>query len=619
VLAVPLLLEVQLRGSGQLRAASAAAQTDVVGLLLPALAMLLLAVASLRLLPLAARVVGLIGRGLPTELAEWQLARQPVQSARLAVLLSTTVALGVFSAVYSATDHRNTVDRSGYAAGADVRAVFGASNQQPPNVQQALPSIPNVSASSTTYRSTATPGKSNLEATLLAIDTGTFRHVAWTRGDLAAEPLDVLTEKLVADDPDGVVLAGQPASLSLWVYSSNLPTSVTADVTDANGTHCTCLFGSLGFTGERTLTVPLDFGTAARYPLRLHGLALSTSGISPAAGDLALGSLVAKTPGGAAQVVESFEQHDGWWQEVLGRAGAGDDLQPSGRHPNNGRPTTTLDVSLAPGTPMLVRPPPTTRPVPALVSTQTLDKLGVGLNQVFPMHVDEAVVNVSAVGTVDYFPTFYPGRDDFLILPRDTLLARLGHEHNTLAWPNEAWLKIDGSAAQTNRALRKSTGLVDLTDRGTITSAALGDPLRLALQATLAIGFAAALAMAVVGFGLHFLVAARSRLSQYAVLQANGLPHRLVMRSLLVEEATMVLHGVVVGGVLALLMAWAILPSLQVSDNLSDLIPPTVLTLDPLTIGAVLVGVALAALLAGQAASRAGGHFRLRDELRQLS
>ena len=124
--------------------------------------------------------------------------------------------------------------------------------------------------------------------------------------------------------------------------------------------------------------------------------------------------------------------------------------------------------------------------------------------------------------------------------------------------------------------------------------------------------------MAVVGFGLHFLVAARSRLSECAVLQANGLPHRLVIRSLLAEQATMLLHGVVVGGVLALVMAWAILPSLQVSDDLSDLIPPTILTLDPLTIAAVLIGVALAALVAGQLASRAGGHLRLRDELRRL-
>lgn len=618
-LAVPLLAEVQLRGSSQLRAASAAAQTDVVGLLLPALALLMLAVAALRLLPLTGRAVRLASRGLAADFATWQLMRQPVQSARVALLLSTTVAIGIFSAIYSATDHRNTVDRAGYAAGADMRAIFSGFNTLPPNVDQALPTVPDVAVASTTYRAAVTPGGSNLDAIVLAIDTGTFRQVAWTRDDLAAEPLDLLTERLVQDDPDGVRLEGRPNALKLWVMSSGLPdATLSADVTDADGRHCTCSFGDLGFSDARTLSAAISFTQPPSYPLRLRSLLIKTAGVNQSAGEIAIDGLTATAPDQPAQVVESFEQHDGWWQEVLGAAGADDDLQASSRHPREGRPTTTIGVHLTPGTPLYIRPAPSGGAVPALVSSQTLDKLGVGLHQAFPMHVDEVVVKVSAVGVVDYFPTLYPGRDDFLIMPRDTLLARLGHEHYSLAWPNEAWLKLDGSRSAAEGALRKSVGLIDVSDRSAIQATSLADPLRLALQATLAIGFGAALAMAVVGFALHFLVAARGRLSEYAILQANGLPHRLVMRSVLAEQAAMLLYGLVVGAALALVMAWAILPSVQVSDALPDLVPPTVLTVDPAAILTVLIGVAAVAMAAGQVASRLGGRLRLRDELRRL-
>ena len=618
VLAVPILLEVQLRGDSRLRAASAAAQGDVLGLLLPALALLLLAVASLRLLPLAARAVGLAGSGLPADLASWQLTRQPGQSARLAILLTLTVAVGMFSSIYAATDHRNTVDRAAYASGADVRAVFTGFNTNPPNVEQYLGGVPAVTAASTAYRGAVTPGRSNLDATVLAIDSGTFRQVAWSRGDLAAEPIDLLTQKLVDADPDGIVLPGRPTELTLWAYSSGFPGTLSADVTDATGAHCTCDLGALSTAGARTLKSPLDFGAPARYPLRLRGLQVHTTGTLPVNGELALGPLAVAAAGGAPALVESFSAHDGWWQDTLGRASAGDDLQATLRHPRDGQPTTTVDIHVAPGTPLLVRPAPSTQPLPALVSADTLSQLGVGLHQPFPMHVDEVVVDVTAVGVVDYFPTFYPGRDQFLVVPRDTLLDRLGHEHNALAWPNEAWLKVDGSPAATEAALHRAPGLVDVSDRRALTAANLGDPLRLALQSTLAVGFAAALAMAVVGFGLHFLVAARSRVSQYAILQANGLPRSLVSRSLLAEQAVMLVHGIVVGALLALLMAWAILPSLQVSADVTDLIPPTKLVVDPRSVLAVLAAVALAALVAGQLASRAGARLRLLDELRRL-
>ena len=69
------------------------------------------------------------------------------------------------------------------------------------------------------------------------------------------------------------------------------------------------------------------------------------------------------------------------------------------------------------------------------------------------------------------------------------------------------------------------------------------DPLRVALDATLVVGFLAALTLTVVGFGLHFLMAGRLRLGEYAVLRANGLSAAVVGRSLAIEQAVLATAG----------------------------------------------------------------------------
>jgi len=616
-LAVPLLAEVQLRGSGSVRAASAASSDDPLGIVLPALALALLAVASLRLLPVAAALVRRLAHGLPGGLAAWQLERQPVQHARLAVLMSFAVAVGLFSTIYASTERANTADRAAYQSGADVRVLLTGFNTTPPNVEGAVAGLSGVSQTSTAFRGEGSPGRTNLNATVLAIDPGTFRDVAWTRGDLAAEPMDRLEQKLVDLDPDGLRLGGQPVQLAMWVWSSGLGGELGVDLIDASGRACSCSMGSLNFTGERIINAPLAFSAPPRYPLRLRGFRVHTSNDGPHDGELALSDLRSVAADGSTQVIESFETRTGWWQESQGPISDTFDLIPGPAHPRAGRPTSTLPAHLFRGT-LVIQPAPSDLALPALVSAQTLDRLGVGLGQAFPMHVDTVVVYVLAVGVVDYFPTLYPGQDNFLVLPRDSLLDRLGHEHYSLAWPNEAWLKFKGDPAPAVKQLRSATDLVDLEVRGTLLAASLGDPLRKALQATLTIGFVAALAMAVVGFGLHFLVAARDRHSEYAILQANGMPPRLVQRSLAAEQAVLLLYSVIVGTALALLMAWTILPSVQVSADLTDLVPPTVVRFDPLAAGLVVAVVLAVAFAAGQLASRLGGRFRLLEELRSL-
>jgi ABC-type antimicrobial peptide transport system permease subunit len=160
--------------------------------------------------------------------------------------------------------------------------------------------------------------------------------------------------------------------------------------------------------------------------------------------------------------------------------------------------------------------------------------------------------------------------------------------------------------------------VLELVERRQLESAALADPLRVALDAILVVGFLAALATTIVGFGLHFLVAARVRLGEYAVLRANGLSASVVRRSLAIEQAVLLGYGLVTGTALGALIAVAVLPAVQLGGAPADYIPPTMVTIDPVGLLVAAAFVVFGALLIGWLAGRASGRFRLLDELRQL-
>ncbi|HEX2646726.1 MAG TPA: FtsX-like permease family protein, partial [Candidatus Dormibacteraeota bacterium] len=98
-------------------------------------------------------------------------------------------------------------------------------------------------------------------------------------------------------------------------------------------------------------------------------------------------------------------------------------------------------------------------------------------------------------------------------------------------------------------------------------------------------------------FAVHFLVLARTRLSDYAVLEANGMGQSVIRGSLLVEQGIVLGFCVVVGVALGLIASAAVLPGLQLGTSAVDNVPQTLVTVDPrlllLVLGAVAGGAAL--------------------------
>ena len=113
----------------QLRHYSAAsdggtAEIDPVLALAPALALAAGSVATLRLLPLAARTADWLavrGRRLTASLASWQLSRMPVRQASAALLLTMAVATGTLALAQHASWLRSASDQAAFATGGDVQ------------------------------------------------------------------------------------------------------------------------------------------------------------------------------------------------------------------------------------------------------------------------------------------------------------------------------------------------------------------------------------------------------------------------------------------------------------------------------------------------------------------
>jgi putative ABC transport system permease protein len=130
----------------------------------------------------------------PVALAAQAIARTPRQYARLAMLLTLTLSIGIFVAAAAGTVGANLRDSYRYQAGSDLRLM---EDDVRTHQLSALPAawhlrLGGVRAASPALRfesdqATLAFGDVSEQATVLGIDPATFRRVAWFRPDFAAE------------------------------------------------------------------------------------------------------------------------------------------------------------------------------------------------------------------------------------------------------------------------------------------------------------------------------------------------------------------------------------------------------------------------------------------------
>ncbi|HWD74925.1 MAG TPA: ABC transporter permease [Solirubrobacteraceae bacterium] len=588
----------------------AGGQAGGIVLALPVLAGGLLAFASLRLVGVTARVATST-RSLGGRLARWQVERDPAQYSRLCLLVTLAVAVGVFASTYAGSDRGAAVDRADYLVGSDIRATFSAA-ASPPQLDALAASLPRGTRSAQVFRGAGRPGRSGTDATVLGITGQDFWDVAYARSDFAAQPLQSLGAAMAARDPDGLTVPGTPNALSMSVYSSGLDGRAVVDLSDASGRALSLTLGSLGRPGWSEMTASL--GSAAvrpDYPVRVRAVRLEVNGVH-ATGDVALANL--RT--GSGRLIESFAVADGWWQEAFAPNPAEGDVAPSAAHLANGRPS--LDIALDHDT-ILVEPAPSGAPLPVLLGTQTMADLGVSVGQAFPLHINTVDVQLVPVGSFDQFPTYYPARESFIVAPMSSFLGRLGHAGGSIPWANELWIGGVGNSAGVTSRLASDLDLQSTYVRTVVENAALNDPLRVGLRDELGLGFVVALAVVVIGFALHFLAAARTRSTQFAIMRANGVSEQVIRGSMAAEQVVVLVSGLVAGTLIGFALAWAVVPLFHFGTLPEDLTPPALLRVDALTLALVVLGTGAVALAVGSLVARAGSRVDVMATVRSLS
>jgi FtsX-like permease family len=624
-LAIPMLAQARLLGSAQVRLSGAA--DNPLNLLLPGLAIAFLATAALRLLPLAARLLLRARRTVGVQLASAQVMRAPGQHASLAVLLMLAIALGVFATAYATTSSANSVDRAAYQVGADVRGVLEpGAGVLPANV-----SVAGAAARSDVFRGSARqPGE---DVPALAVDPYSFKSVVWTRPDLASSPLPDLVQKLADRETGGLVIPAHAKTLSIWVYGTATGGDMTAHVSDAHGRPGHADFGTLDFTGWKQLSAALVFDAGqAQDPVRFRDLA-----ISPVARPNLI-SLSLLAADGA--VVESFAEQINlppgarpffsglWWRTDAESGTFYETLPPTADQPREGSSTASFRIGT--GTfPTYIRPGvssfipnfgvATRGSIPALAPTQMLTHFGLAVGKPLQIDIDGVGISATIVGVADHFPTLYPELGDFLVLDRDPLLIALAYGRHQSPYPSEIWVKTAPAGHDTAIAsLQGAKGVVSVLDQRTIAFDAAHAPQQLGLESNLLLGFVAALALALIAFAFHFLILARSRLPEFAVLEANGMSPSQVRRSLVIEELVVAGFCLACGAALGALAAVVLLPALQLGATVPDNVPATIVTLDPARLAIALVAIVAGVLVAGPALAPIADRPRVMAELRAL-
>ncbi|MCB8917996.1 MAG: ABC transporter permease [Ardenticatenaceae bacterium] len=616
VLAVGLILLWRLQTFGSI-VGGTATRTRVDWLLLLAPLALLLGAGTilLRLFPLMLRGLAALTtrqRGLPGALAMWQVARNPTHVARLVLLLTLAMALGILSTGLNATLDRSEAERAMYAAGSDLRLV------SPRGILlDDLATLPGMAGLSGAWRGQGSISLGRLfgAVELLAVDPATAGSLLNFREDFAAEPLPLLLNSLEVDntaEQPVTPLPGRVRELGIWVWSPPDPPeelrnirntaegdsdldriALEAKVKTAQGQLLNLKLlpaetGGYPADGWRYYSALLPVLTERSYPLSLHSLWLQNrlrttsfrGGPQSVFMELALDDLtVVDWETDARQVVDDFEDVSRVWQ---GSATAFNPVFRPSEEAHSGRARLhigyqfdsreTVGLSLANINKAIV--------LPALASAGFVAASSAEVGDILPITLPSSgQLLFELVGTVDYFPTLYDeARGGFLITSRDAVLDQLNHVSRRSVNVNEVFVQGSDPTPAGIEALTTAAASVpnvnQVISAEAIRTQIKADPMSLGLRSVTYFGYVLTTTLSLIGFATYFYMSARQRESAYGVLRSIGLSPRQLYGMLVLEQVVLILFGLALGTVLGVVLNQITLPGLPISLGSQATIPP---------------------------------------------
>jgi hypothetical protein len=576
------------RGAADATALAEQGRTGVLLFLLPPLIAFVAAVAAVRLVIPAVRLLERPALRLPLagRLAALSLARNPGYAGAVVAFLLTMVGLAVFSATYRATLLRAEDDQARFASPADVtlklRTGQGGS----------LVDARRRAAYRRLARGRATPilrldgqvgsGVESRAVTLVGISAGALRELPFWRHDFASRDVSELARAVdpgrrvtlqgLRVPPDArallvpVNVAGDPFHMTFSIATRD-GTFVHLDLPRADpGRHL--LAAAIPRPARGGLLV--SFAFAPTLP-EVHGS-------RPARGNLVLGPPAVRTPAGSTPLAGGFRS----W---LGVGGV------------RARDEGSLSYFLTNDVTSRFRARQVTDggPVPVIASTSLAQVASP--ERLLPVRVGDDEVVGRVVGTLKRFPSVY---GDVVLADRGTLATALNATSPGSALVRDVWLSVPADRASAVReALRRPPfGGVAATFRSDLEDRARDDPLARVVVRSLAATSVLAFVLALLGMTLALAADVRDERRELLDLEAQGVGPAALRRHLRVRLAVTtvfgILGGVALGAVLSLLVVSVVL--VTAGGALPE--PPLVLAVDwPLLVAGVAGFLLAAALL----------------------
>jgi hypothetical protein len=607
-------------------ASNGGAGLDPVLALAPALALAAGGVATLRLLPLAARGADWLavrGRRLTGALASWQLSRMPARQGGAALLLTLAVATGTLALGQHASWDKSASDQAVFATGGDV--------QVDPPVPLTAGATGALTGARGVTGAMAVSDNDTSAGEVIAIGTAEAARVVRLRADesplpaarlfAAVTPAAAGAGAVLAEPqpgaPAGTIHLGAvlgpatevPAAAAARLSAALGPVSVTLTVLDRTGAAYQLPAGTLAADGRpHPLTASLG-GDQARYPLRVTAIAAAF--------------LQPLRAGPSVTLALSGLPLAGWTQQVIAPLPVDlpdNEVVP----PADGRTRVSAQAAaftFAPGHAPLVQVSQaggqtqvpaqltllprgvTAASVPAIATRAFADANNLTAGSVVPASLGGTQVPLRIAAVVTSFPTV-TAADGALITDLGSLQEYLARQSLPPLSVSQWWLSTTGGTVPAGLSAALPAGTV-VTGAAALAAATEGDSLSAAPQQALLAMAAAAALLAVTGFWVSIAADVRRRRGETALLAALGVTRRGAAAQLCLEKLLLSVPAAALGVLLGELIAQLLVPAVTLNAAAQLPTPPVIIVDDlPQAIALALAVAVLPAVAAALGAVR---------------
>jgi hypothetical protein len=594
---------------------------DPLGVAAPAAALLAVGLLSLRVFAPIARACAALsarGRGVVMPLAAWEVGRDPLPRARLALLLVLAAGLGSYAAAYDATLHRAANDRAAFQVGADARRDLRTGGLDG-------------DVTSEVWRGQVVLGRSLVPVATLGVDSTNFAQVAKWRKDFGAGSLASIIGGLTPhDQAEAVVLpdGARHISMTAAITSQAAPGltlrpagRVSVRVIDANGSPANLVVGNVS---------PGAGDTAIGADLPLGSKAIDAILFDPDNGAFLLGGFKAtlRDVQVDGKSVDAFGQ--GRWQSTVAAQGRCRSFPYSSSVQDQpGQLTYDFNGGTFYDCPPAGVAAKADTPLPIVISRSIANREGWTAGQDAQLSVPGSSgpappfpVHISAV--IDRFPTLAPS--DQLELPDGSpsgfvLVDLTGIQRRWAVHP--AWpagpadvSRPAASEVWASGIPRLPDGTVGLLRRDVIAKSIADAPLQEALLGATVAGVILSLAVALAGLGAQLALSAGRRRRQLGVLRSIGVDRRHLLAILGVEHLLLATLALLVALPTGILLLRVLLPFIDLGGNGQAVVPPTRLVVPAGNLALLTAGILLATSVAVGIALVVSARARLHDVLR---